>query len=481
MKNKFKFTIEYQFDLLRYIVLDKDGVNALNKVEDSYFTLTEHAVIAFALKSYYKNNKRIPGETILREHIKNLLNTKQYIDLVTKDEQSEILKLLTPIYNGVVKDGDEIYALCKEFSMYTKLKDIIEDMDINNFSSYQKFSKQISSAIEDPDEVDESLTSFLFKDIKSRQFRRQENKSVHPTPFKQINSLTNADGYETGSIIVLLDKEKKGKTGMLVNIARGYARMKKNVLYVDLENGKDSMLTRLEQSLTGLTKLEVIEGANDKKIQRKIRKYLRLGSEIVVERLPALTTDADTIQRLMDMYYRVYGLRFDILIVDYLGKMGSLSKKTDDFGRISDAYMDVANLCDKNKIDHCWTANHVTREGAKARMATKYESTDIAKCIDIVRHVHAIYGLNRTPEEEEMGFLRLELVEQRDGKPKGRAIFNANMDTQQFNEIGIQQRREYEKQMEEVFNREEGKSNAISKRSNNTTSELSKKPAGDFN
>ena len=132
--------------------------------------------------------------------------------------------------------------------------------------------------------------------------------------------------------------------------------MKKNVLYVDLENGKDSMLTRLEQSLTGLTKLEVIEGANDKKIQRKIRKYLRLGSEIVVERLPALTTDADTIQRLMDMYYRVYGLRFDILIVDYLGKMGSLSKKTDDFGRISDAYMDVANLCDKNKIDHCWTA-----------------------------------------------------------------------------------------------------------------------------
>lgn len=456
MSTKFKFTIEYQFDLLRYIVLDKNGVKALEKVDDTYFTLTEHSIIAFALKSYYKKNKRIPGETILREKIKNLLNTKQFVDLVTKDEQAEILKQLSPLYIGIVKDGDEIYNLCKQFSSYVKIKHLLENMDIDDFESYQKFSKQITVAIEDQDEVDETHTSFLFGDIKERQFRRQENTSVHPTPFRQINSLTNAGGYETGSIIVLLDKEKKGKTGMLVNIARGYARMKKNILYVDLENGKEAILTRLEQSVTGLTKLDVIEGQHDKRIQKKIRKYKRLGSEIVVERLPALTTTADTIQALMDRYYRIHGIRFDILIIDYLGKMGSLSNKTDDFGRISDAYMDVANLCEKNKIEHCWTANHVTREGAKVRMKTKYESTDIAKCIDIVRHVHAIYGLNRSDEEEQAGFMRMELIEQRDGKPKGRAIFNANMDTQQFIELGVQSRREYDKEISEHLNKDNG-------------------------
>ena len=76
MSNKFKFTIEYQFDLLRYIVLDKNGVKALDKVDDTYFTLTEHSIIAFALKQYYKKNKqeilnkakRKYKEKKLREH-----------------------------------------------------------------------------------------------------------------------------------------------------------------------------------------------------------------------------------------------------------------------------------------------------------------------------------------------------------------------------------------------------------------------------
>ena len=475
MSNKFKFTIEYQFDLLRYIVSDKNGVKALVKVDDGYFTLIEHAVIVYGLKDFYKKNKRIPGETILREIIKDLLNTKQYVDLVTKDEQKEILKLISPLFHGTVKDGDDIYTMCKKFASYIKMKNLLEQVNLDDFNSYEVFSKQIAMAIEDSDVVDNSATSFLFADVKDRQFRRQEYKSVHPTPFRQINALTNAGGYEDGSIIVLLDKEKKGKTGMLINITRGYARMKKSILYIDLENGKDAIITRLEQSFTGLTKLGVIEGHNDKKIQQKIRKYKRLGSEVIIERLPALTTTADTIQSLMDMYYRVYGIRFQILIIDYIGKMGSLSNKTDDFGRISDAYMDVANLCEKNGIEHCWSANHVTREGAKVRERTKYQSTDIAKCIDIVRHVHAIYGLNRSEEEEEAGFMRMELIEQRDGKPKGRAIFNANMDTQQFKELGVQSRRDYDKEIQLFIDREKGKTREVGKAEPNIKSK------GDFN
>ena len=477
MKNKFKFTVEYQFDLLRYIVLDKNGVNALQKIEDGFFTLTEHAVIANALIAYHKSNKRIPGETILRERIKSVLNTKQFIDLVTREEQSEILKLITPLYSGIVKDGDEIYKLCKQFNSYIRMKSLIEEIDINDFTSYQKFSNAISMAIEDPDEMEESSTSFLFADIKERQFRRQENKTIIPTPFRQINALTNAGGYEKGSIIVILDKEKKGKTGMLINIARGYAQMRKKVLYIDLENGKDAILTRLEQSINRYDKLTVLEGDKDKKIQRKIRKFMRIGGEVVVERLPALTTNANSIQALIDRYYRVHGITFDEIIIDYLAKMGSISNKVDDFGRISDAYIDVANLCVKNKIEHCWTANHVTREGAKNRIATRYEGTDIAKCIDIVRHVHAIFGLNRTPEEEENNFLRMELVDQRDGKPVGRAVFNADMETQRFDEIGVAARRVYDTEFAPSMNAPE---KSVYKNKDNNISQPNIKSDGDF-
>jgi len=59
-KNKFEFTEEYQWDLLRYTAQDKNGERALVKYNDDYFTLVEHQVIAFGLKNYHTKEKRIP-------------------------------------------------------------------------------------------------------------------------------------------------------------------------------------------------------------------------------------------------------------------------------------------------------------------------------------------------------------------------------------------------------------------------------------
>jgi hypothetical protein len=97
---KFKFTTEYQWDLLRYTVQDKNGEKALNKYDDDYFTLIPHQVIAYALKSFYKKNRRIPGETILREQIVQLLNSKQYLNLVIlyKRINVSLLNFLLSLY-----------------------------------------------------------------------------------------------------------------------------------------------------------------------------------------------------------------------------------------------------------------------------------------------------------------------------------------------------------------------------------------------
>lgn len=251
-RNKFKYTTDYQWDLLRFIVQDSKGENALKKVEDDYFTLIEHQVIVYALKKYFKKNKRLPGETILREQIVIILNTKHFINAVSKNEQKEIISLIKPLYHEKVVDGTEIYEMCKQFSTYIKVKNIVEDMDINDFDSFPQVSKQFQIAIADEDEREDLSSSFLLGNIKDRQLKRQQNKTVFPTPFRQINELTNAGGYDKGSVLVILDKQKKGKTMMLVNIARGYLRMRKKVLVIDLENGKDNYMTRAEQSIMGV-------------------------------------------------------------------------------------------------------------------------------------------------------------------------------------------------------------------------------------
>ena len=442
--NKFKFTIEYQWDLLRYTVQDRNGENALNKYDDDYFTLIEHQVIAHSLKTFYKKNKKIPGETMLREVIYSTLNSKEYASLVTKDEQNEILSLVKPLYHTIVEDGDIVYKKCKDFRRHIRVKKLVEDIDINDFTKYDLFLSQLGVALTDEDEDEDYRSSFLLDGIKERQFKRQEKKTIFPTPFKQINQLTNAGGYEKASILVVLDKQKKGKTAMLANAARGYLKMKKKILIVDLENGKDNIFSRLEQGIMRITKSELLSGDYDIQIQKRFRKYRRLGGEIVVLRLPALVTTCDDLQRHIDKLYNKFGFRPDELIIDYAAKMGSISKKDDERNRISDVFLELSNLAIKNDIEHIWTANHVTREGAKARMKTKYVGEDIALCIDIVRHAQAVFGLNRSPEEEEANFFRLEIVEQRDGQPEGRAVFIMDMNTQRADELSTSERKQYD-------------------------------------
>ena len=452
VENKFKFTTEYQWDLLRFTVQDKLGEKALNKYDDDYFTLIEHQVLAFAIKTFYKKERRIPGETMLRELVVNLLNSKQYLNLVTKDQQKGIIDLIKPLYSLVVKDGDKVYEKVKEFKSYVQLKSVIENVDITDYNKYSSFSRQIQLAITDEDEVEDYKSSFLLNNIKERQFSRQEVKTIYPTPVGQINRLTNAGGYEKGSIIVLLDREKKGKTKTLVNIARGYIKMKKKVLVVDFENGKDNYMARFEQSIMNITKEQLLSGEHDIAIQKRFRKYKRLGGEVVILRLPALVTTTNDLQNHIDRLYREFGFSPEILILDYAAKMASISRREDDHKRVSDVYVELSNLALKNDIIHVWTANHVTREAARLREKSRYKGEDIALCIDIVRHAQAIFGLNRSTEEEEAGYLRMEIVSQRDGVPTGRAVFRSNDTTQRMEELSNMERKEYDEDFYPLLN-----------------------------
>ena len=396
------------------------------------------------LKSFYDKKRRVPGETILKEEIRYLLNSREYINTISKDDEKEILRIIKKIYSSPPKDGDELLEKCIEFARFVNLKQTIEGVDLQDFNQYDGFSRKVQTSISIGSKEKDNPGSFLIKDINDRQFHRQDFNPVSPTPFHQINNLTNAGGYVNGSIIVILDKPKQFKTGMLINVARGYLKMKKKVLYIDLENGEDEIQIRLEQSIAKKTKKEILSGDHDDKTQKTLRKYKRLGAELVVKRFPAKATTAFDIQNYMDFLYREHGIRFDELLIDYMGLLGSTSGKTDDHDRISDVYIDIANLASNpnNSIEHVWTAHHIKRDAYK-REETVYEGNDIAKCIDIVRHAQAIFGLNRNEHDLENDVFRMEVVEQRDGKPYGRALFNIDIDCQFAKEFTPTQRKNW--------------------------------------
>lgn len=441
-KIKFSFTTEFQLEILRFLVQDKDGGLVVKRVKPSYLVLIEHSIIAEGLVKFFKKNNKVPSKNILKQEIKELLEGKNYVDLVTQEDIPNINKIIDDLYNTPLQDSEYIRDRIYQFSTYVEMKNLNESFDLENFDQYEEYSKKFDRILQNSKPKTEDEPLYLIRDLAQRQFKRKVDPDVIPSPYKQLNDLTNAGGFPSGSVLVLLDKPKAKKTFFLVNLAKGYLRMKKSVLYIDTENGKNQIMDRMIQSSINVSKKDLYTGDFDKKEASHIRKLSRFGVELVIERVPAMITDCNYIRDLIDKL-RSQGINIQVVIIDYAAKLASIARDKDDFDRISNVYVDIQNLADEENLDCIWTANHITREGAKHR-ETRYEENDISGAISIVRNAQGIYGLNATPQEEAEGIQRLEIVVQRDGLPFGRAVFKVDVEHQRAVELTKEQRKAYD-------------------------------------
>ena len=477
MKQKYKFSFDpsFQLEILRFIIQDKEGGLVLKRIKSSYLTLIEHSIIAEGISRFFKKSGKIPSKNILKEVLKELLEGKDYVDLVTKEDVPVVNNLVDNLYDIPLKDRDFIQEKVYRFTTYVEMRNLNDSFDLNDFGQYDEYYRKIDKILQKakPKKDDEPL--FLIRDVVDRQFKRQADPAIIPSPYRQMNKLTNAGGFPAHSVGVLLDKPKARNTFFLVNLALGYLRMKKSVLYIDTENGKDQIMDRVVQASIGKTKKEVYSGEFDQLEAKHIRKLQRFGVEMVIERVPAMVTDCNYITSLIRKL-RSQGIDIRVVMIDYAAKLASIQRDKEDFDRISNVYVDIQNMAEQEDLDMIWTANHITRDGKKHR-PTRYDENDIAKCVDIIRHVQVIYGLNATEQEDAEGIQRLELVVQRDGLPSGRCLFKVDIEKQKAKEFTIDERKNYDKLYGEKLDQ------AISKSSNKNPDadpEKYKKRSGDI-
>ena len=442
-QEKFSFSLEFQLEVLRFLIQSKESPLVMSKVKPGYFTLIEHSLVLEALKKHYKKYKKIPGMPVLIETTRKLLDGREYVDLVTQEDIPNINKVINDLYTQPLKDEEVIHENIYKFAAYLEMKALNEEMDFSNYNLYEDYQNKIANILKNSKPIKDEEPSFMVRDTTRRQLMRASDPDVIPTPYWQLNALSNGNGYTKGSIFVLLDRPKAKKTFSLINISRGYLTMKKNVLYIDTENGKKQIMERMVQSTLNKTKLDILSGDFDKIEQRHMRKYKRLGVEFIVERVAALVGDANTIRNLILQLEAEYGIKIHVLVIDYAAKLASTSRDKEDITRINNVYIELDNLAAELGIEAIWTAQHITREGAKHK-ATRYEDNDIASSISIIRNAQCILGLNSTDEEEENGVQRLEVVVQRDGKPHGRALFNFDADRQRWKEFSREARAKYD-------------------------------------
>lgn len=460
--DKFTFSIEFQLEVLRFLIQGKEALLYVQKIKPGYFTLIEHSIVVEALVKFVKKYQRIPSEVLMVEQVKTLLEGRDYVDLVTKDDIPNIHKLISELYNKPLKDVDIVLENIHKFIAYIELKALNESMDFSDYNSYETYQAKLTKILQSskPQKKDEPL--LMVSGTAMRQLMRKVDPDVVPTPFWQLNRLGNGDGYPKNSLFVLIDRPKRRKTFALINVARGYLAMKKNVLYIDTENGKNQLMDRMIQSTLNKTKREMLTGDYDKMEQRHMRKYKRLGVEFIVERVPATIADCNTIMNLVRKLETEKGIKVHVIMIDYAAKLASIARDRDDVERINNVYIDIDNMGDELGLDAVWTAQHVTREGAK-HQETKYEDNDIASAISIIRNAKCVMGLNSTQDEEEHNIMRMEVVVQRDGVPSGRVMFNMAPERQRMKEFSKEARAKYDesigKQVDDLLKKKKRVSN----------------------
>lgn len=448
-KIKFKFGIDFQELILKYTLTEDRGHKLLGLYEDSYFTLLNHAIIAHAIKRYFKKKHIVPDEPMLKETLRVLYNTdKPLFENLKEKDRVDIDNLVTSLFVGRVGDMESIQDACINFCKYVNFKKTMESVSIEDYNSYAAkitdFQKINTIGID----LVEDFGTFIIGDVKNRTANRNNFGDVYETPFWQLNRLFNGGGSHLGNVFCLISKEKFFKTGFLINISKGYMKRKCRVMYFDFENGERLLATRLEQSIMEESQATIMSGERDRDIRQILKRYKRIGVETVIKRMPALST-TDDMQAFMDKVRTEKAFVADIVVVDYGFLTGATTGAKDEFNRISDSFLDYKNFASRNKLRALWTAGHVTREGDMKRTGTKYKSTDIAKCIDIPRHVDGLFSLQQDESEKENGVMRLEVIEQRNGVSTGKCLFWLDIEKQLLKEFTKKQVKNYYEELGE--------------------------------
>ena len=136
-RDQFQFSPVFQLELLKYLVQNKEAILVLGKIKSSYFTLVEHSIICESLIRAHKKYKKVPGEVVLLEHTKDMLNTTEFVSLATSEDLDTIRKLVSTMYHDQLDDPDVIKSSLKQFIAY------IEHFLYTGFMDYIRYDLMI--------------------------------------------------------------------------------------------------------------------------------------------------------------------------------------------------------------------------------------------------------------------------------------------------------------------------------------------------
>jgi replicative DNA helicase len=381
---------------------------------------------------YFKAHEKVPN--LQNQSIQQAINTYKTPNNIIEEESLFAVIKKIELWNERVINKQILYegdVVRRETSAFIKQQEYRKtgEFIITSTKNGEIRKKTTIASIEEKFQKiqhigdDEDYGISVFDNIEHAL--RKEFRQTIPTGVGVIDTLTGG-GLGKGEIGVILTPSGVGKTTLLTKIANTAYDEEKNVCQIIFEDTaqqiqrkhftiwSNSALSRLDDEFEN-TRVNRI--AHEKAIKMSGK------GNLLIKRFSQENTTMMDIRKWMIGYQKKFGIKFDILVLDYLDCLES-HKKTPDR---NEAELVIIKSFEALAADFdipAWTAIQTNRSGFNAEYVEAYQS---GGSIKRVQKAHFFMSVAKTADQKEANLASIRIIKARfaqDGQTFTDCIFN---------------------------------------------------------
>lgn len=317
---------DFESILLKSIIEKHDYFSkCFHLLKEKYFSVTANKKIFDMISEYYSEYHAVPSLVDI------ITMTK---DVANKDFRKEIAEALQKINDSKVIDNPEFFN--SEVVKFVKNAIFLEGTLLAAEGIQKKSDNLMAKAMSILDErehvmIDESL-GLDFDDVESMISYFSERNIGILTEHAEFNKRLGT-GFLPGTLSVICAAQGVGKSLLMCDMISGFIKNGKNVLLVSLEMSEKEMMKRIYANVfdidvnhfSDLSKTSgELENFSDPVTKTQIlSKYdsFKVGDrgKLFIKEYPTGSFSASMLESLVKKYQQQKNVKFDVILVDYLG------------------------------------------------------------------------------------------------------------------------------------------------------------------
>lgn len=409
MTTKYDFEDGMQFEILCLLIKDTEFCGAVDGlIKPEYFESDAYTVIAKLSSLYYSKYKKAIDYTALIDILRKAVHAKK----IRKDVLFEIGDVIKKSKTYVVRDREYIMDSIAEFARQRAMEEALAQAAsiLSNTADEKRFDK-VDTLIKKANDVGLNLDTGeddYFAGIERRTEERIEESKTGTggggisTGVKELDETLAHKGWGKKELSVWMGPPKSGKSFALIQSGASAVLEGYNTLHITLENSRKVTEMRYDAFFSEVPMSERFTSPHRIASGVEAVRDAPTRGQLRIQEYPSGQLTPRDVRRILDRY-KQQGIKFDVVVVDYLDIMSPDNRSDNDLVNHKSIWVDMRGIAQEFDVAMV-TATQTNRTGATAVVA---RAVDVAESFDKIRTADLVLSLNRTDEEKADGKARI--------------------------------------------------------------------------